>query len=369
MSHFFPADILLPKEDFEKWAVVACDQYTSEPEYWDDVERIVGDSPSALNIILPEVFLKKDNSRRIEKINKTMEQYIEDGVFEEHKNSMIYVERRAHGTIRKGIVGLVDLEEYDYSRDSHALIRATEATVVDRLPPRIEIRKNASLEMPHILLLIDDPDRSVIEPLKNKKYDYTEAYSFELMKRGGGIKGWFLDEKTIKDVQAKECYNLNKNPLSRYALVEVVNIHDESIQFEPIYRVLFNIDPLDFIRSFEEYTEENGEGGFQRFNFIAQGAAGSINVRSTAKLPIGTLQHFIDIYAETHPKMTVDYIHGADVVANLSKTKGTLGFIFDGMSKAELFPAIRADGSLPRKTFSMGHAEDKRFYIEARKIK
>lgn len=396
MSHFFPADILLPKEDFEKWAVVACDQYTSEPEYWDDVERIVGDSPSALNIILPEVFLKKDNSRRIEKINKTMEQYIEDGVFEEHKNSMIYVERRAHGTIRKGIVGLVDLEEYDYSRDSHALIRATEATVVDRLPPRIEIRKNASLEMPHILLLIDDPDRSVIEPLKNKKYDYTEAYSFELMKRGGGIKGWFLDEKTIKDVQdaldrlvegrgdkmlfavgdgnhslatAKECYNLNKNPLSRYALVEVVNIHDESIQFEPIYRVLFNIDPLDFIRSFEEYTEENGEGGFQRFNFIAQGAAGSINVRSTAKLPIGTLQHFIDIYAETHPKMTVDYIHGADVVANLSKTKGMLGFIFDGMSKAELFPAIRADGSLPRKTFSMGHAEDKRFYIEARKIK
>ena len=325
-----------------------------------------------------------------------MEQYIEDGVFEEHKNSMIYVERRAHGTIRKGIVGLVDLEEYDYSRDSHALIRATEATVVDRLPPRIEIRKNASLEMPHILLLIDDPDRSVIEPLKNKKYDYTEAYSFELMKRGGGIKGWFLDEKTIKDVQdaldrllegrgdkmlfavgdgnhslatAKECYNLNKNPLSRYALVEVVNIHDESIQFEPLYRVLFNIDPLDFIRSFEEYTEENGEGGFQRFNFIAQGAAGSINVRSTAKLPIGTLQHFIDIYAETHPKMTVDYIHGADVVANLSKTKGTLGFIFDGMSKAELFPAIRADGSLPRKTFSMGHAEDKRFYIEARKIK
>ncbi len=397
MSHFYPADILLPKKDIEKWAVVACDQYTSEPEYWDDVERIVGDCPSALNIILPEVFLKKDNSRRIEKINATMKKYIEEGVFEEHKNSMIYVERRAHGTIRKGVVGLVDLEEYDYSADSHALIRATEATVVDRLPPRIEIRKNASLEMPHILLLIDDPDRSVIEPLKNKKYDYTEAYSFELMKRGGGIKGWFLDEKTIAQVQdaldnlvkgrgdkmlfavgdgnhslatAKECYNLNKNPLSRYALVEIVNIHDESIQFEPIYRVLFNIDPLDFIRSFEEYTEEHSDGEeYQRFNFIAQGAAGSIHVPATAKLPIGTLQHFIDIYAETHPKMTVDYIHGADVVANLSKTKGTLGFIFDGMSKSELFPAIRADGSLPRKTFSMGHAEDKRFYIEARKIK
>ena len=155
MSHFFPADILLPKEDFEKWAVVACDQYTSEPEYWDDVERIVGDSPSALNIILPEVFLKKDNSRRIEKINKTMEQYIEDGVFEEHKNSMIYVERRAHGTIRKGIVGLVDLEEYDYSRDSHALIRATEATVIERIPPRVKVRQAAPIELPHIMILID----------------------------------------------------------------------------------------------------------------------------------------------------------------------------------------------------------------------
>ena len=396
MSHFFPADILLPKSDLEKWSVVACDQYTSEPEYWDDVERIAAGSPSSLNIILPEVFLKKDNSRKIDAINATMEKYLEDGVFEEHKSSMVYVERRSNGTIRKGIVGLVDLEEYDYSAGSHALIRATEQTVVDRLPPRIEIRRNASLEMPHILLLIDDPKRSVIEPLNRKKYDFTKAYDFELMKHGGKIKGWFLDDNTVAQVQdaldklvegsddkmlfavgdgnhslatAKECYNLSKNPLSRYALVEVVNIHDESIQFEPIYRVLFNVDPLDFIGKFEEYTTKHGDDNIQRFNFIAQGAAGSIHVCSTAKLPIGTLQSFIDIYAETHPKMTVDYIHGSEVVANLSKSRNTLGFIYDGMSKSELFPAIRADGSLPRKTFSMGHAEDKRFYLEARKIK
>lgn len=396
MSHFFPADILLPKEDIDKWAVVACDQYTSEPEYWDDVERIVGDKPSALNIILPEVFLKKDNSRRVEKINKTMEKYINDEVFDLYENSMVYVERQSSGTIRKGVVGLIDLEEYDYNQGAHALIRATEQTVVDRLPPRIEIRKNAPLEMPHILLLIDDPKRSVIEPLKNKKYDYTPAYNFELMKHGGNIKGWFLDEATIKSLQialdkliegkddpmlfavgdgnhslatAKECYELSKNPLARYALVEIVNIHDESIQFEPIYRVLFNVDERDFIEKFEEYAHENGSGNYQFFNYIAHGAAGSIYVPSTAKLPIGTLQHFIDIYSEDHPKMVVDYIHGADVVASLSKSKGTLGFIFDGMAKSELFPAIRADGSLPRKTFSMGHAEDKRFYIEARKIK
>ena len=396
MSHFFPADILLPKKDIDKWAVVACDQYTSEPEYWDDVERIVGDKPSALNIILPEVFLKKDNTRRIEKINRTMEKYIEDEVFDLYPNSMVYIERQSRGTIRKGVVGVIDLEEYDYKPGSRALIRATEQTVIDRLPPRIEIRKNAPLEMPHILLLIDDPGRTVIEPLKNRKYDYTDAYKFKLMKHGGNIHGWFLDEKAVKSVQdaldkliegqedkmlfavgdgnhslatAKECYTMSGDPLARYALVEIVNIHDESIQFEPIYRVLFNVDERDFIEKFEDYTNAHGTGGYQLFNFIAHGAAGSIYARSTAKLPIGTLQSFIDIYAEDHPKMAVDYIHGADVVAALSKSKGTLGFIFDGMSKSELFPAIRADGSLPRKTFSMGRAEDKRFYVEARKIK
>ncbi len=395
MKHFFPADILLPKKNLEEWAVVACDQYTSEPEYWQDVEKIVDGKPSALNIILPEVYLKKDNTEKINEINATMQKYIDDGVFEEHKDSMVFVEREAHGTIRRGIVGLVDLEEYEYTKGADSLIRATEATVIDRLPPRVQIRKNAPLEMPHILLLIDDPGRTVVEPLKNRKYDYTPAYDFKLMKNGGRIKGWFLDKKNIEAVQdaldgllsgnhdllfavgdgnhslatAKECYNLSKNPLARYALVEIVNIHDESIQFEPIYRVLFNVDEWDFIKSFEEYTEEHGEHRFQRFNFLTAGAMGSLTVQATAKLPIGTLQSFIDIYAEDHPEMTVDYIHGDKVVQSLCKEKGTLGFIYDGMSKSELFPAIKADGSLPRKTFSMGHAADKRFYVEARKIK
>lgn len=396
MKHFYPADILLPKSDIEKWAVVACDQYTSEPEYWEDVEKTVGDTPSALRIILPEVYLKKDNTERINRINATMRGYLDSGVFEEHKNSMIYVERRSNHTIRRGVVGLIDLEQYDYTQGSTSLIRATEATVIDRLPPRVQIRKNAPLEMPHILLLIDDPERTVIEPLKNKKYDYTPAYDFELMKNGGGIKGWLLDQKNIEAVQdalaalvegkegkmlfavgdgnhslatAKECYNLTKDPTARYALVEIVNIHDESIAFEPIYRVLFNVDEKDFIHKFIDYTEKSGTSKLQRFNFITAKKHGGINVNATAKLPIGTLQNFIDIYAETHPDMVVDYIHGADVVASLCKKENTLGFIFDGMTKSELFPAIEADGSLPRKTFSMGHAHDKRFYIEARKIK
>lgn len=394
MKHFYPADILLPKNNIEKWAVVACDQYTSEPEYWEDVKKIVGDTPSALKIILPEVYLGQDDDARIEEINENMKNYLKGGVFEEHKDSMIFVERQSGGTIRRGIVGLIDLEEYDYSQGSHSLIRATEATVVDRIPPRVKVRQGASLEMPHILLLIDDPARTVIEPLKDKKYDFTPAYDFDLMKNSGHIKGWLLDKNTIAAVQdaldrllarnnemlfavgdgnhslatAKECYKLNPSPLNRYAMVEIVNIHDESIQFEPIYRVLFNVDERDFLGKFIDYSEENGGREIQRFSFITSHASGSVNIPATAKLPIGTLQHFIDLYIEEHPEVTVDYIHGDKVVASLCRKKGTLGFIFDGMSKSELFPAIVADGPLPRKTFSMGHAEDKRFYLEAREI-
>ncbi len=396
MSHFFPADILLPKENFEKWAVVACDQYTSERDYWMDVERMVEGYPSALNIILPEVYLKKDNTKRINAINETMHEYLDDDVFNEYKNSMIYVERESNHTVRRGLVGLIDLEEYEYTSGTDALIRATEATVIDRLPPRIEIRKNASLEMPHILLLIDDAELSVIEPLSKNKSDYKEAYNFRLMKGGGIVKGWFLDDKSIEKVQssidrlmedksrdmlfavgdgnhslatAKECYNLSKNPLQRYALVEVVNIHDKSIEFEPIYRVLFNVDAKEFIDHFKIYTDHVGGHDTQWFEYVSTKQSGFVEVKSTAKLPIGTLQAYIDRYIQAHPNVRVDYIHGSETVRNLCKAPNTLGFLFDGMKKSDLFPAISADGSLPRKTFSMGHAADKRFYIEARKIK
>ncbi len=396
MSHFFPADILLPKDNFEKWAVVACDQYTSERDYWMDVERMVEGYPSALNIILPEVYLKKNNKKRIDAINETMHEYLDGDVFNEYKNSMIYVERESNHTIRRGIVGVVDLEEYEYTSGTDALIRATEATVIDRLPPRIEIRRNASLEMPHILLLVDDPELSVVEPLSENKADFTPAYNFRLMKGGGIVKGWFLDDKSIKRVQdsidkllddknkdmlfavgdgnhslatAKECYNLSKNPLQRYALVEIVNIHDKSIEFQPIYRVLFNVDPKEFIDHFKIYTDHVGGHDTQWFEYVSTKKSGFIEVKSTAKLPIGTLQAYIDRFIQAHPKVKVDYIHGSETVRNLCKAPNTLGFLFDGMKKSELFPAISADGSLPRKTFSMGHAADKRFYIEARKIK
>lgn len=396
MKHFIPADILLPKKDFETWAVVACDQYTGEPEYWHDVERIVGDAPSALHLILPEIYLSADNSARIGAINAHMQQYLDGGVFDEHKNSMIYVERESNNTVRRGIVGLIDLEDYDYQKGATSPIRATEATVLERIPPRVQIRKDAPLELPHILLLIDDPALSVIEPLAEKKDGFTQAYGFELMKDGGHIDGYFLSEEAVKAVQdaldllidgrdnkllfavgdgnhslatAKECYRQSGDPLARYALVEIVNIHDESIEFEPIYRVMFNVDAEDFIEKFSAYTDAHGTGIRQRFRCITPDADGELEVKATAKLPVGTLQGFIDRYLKDNPGVTVDYIHGEEVVEKLCTKEGTIGFIFDGMEKDELFPAIVADGSLPRKTFSMGHARDKRYYIEARKIK
>ena len=396
MNHFLPADILLPKKDFETWSVVACDQYTSEPDYWHDVERIVGEKPSALHIILPEIYLSPDNSERIAKINAAMQDYLDGDVFELYENSMIYVERESNHTVRRGVVGMIDLEDYDYHKGSTALIRATEATVLERIPPRVQIRKDAPLEMPHILLLIDDPALSVIEPLAEQKDGFKSAYSFELMKGGGHIDGFFLPAEVQEKVQsalealiddtddkllfavgdgnhslatAKECWNLTKNPLARYALVEIVNIHDKSIEFEPIYRVLFNVDRNDFMTKFIAYTEEHGGDTTQRFTVIDKDKETQVDIKATAKLPVGTLQTFIDGYMKENPDVRIDYIHGADVTRSLCKEDDTLGFLFEGMGKEDLFPAIVADGSLPRKTFSMGHAEDKRYYIEARKIK
>lgn len=396
MSHFFPADILLPKQDFENWAVVACDQYTSQPDYWKAVEEKVGEKPSALHIILPEIYLSADNAPRIEKINQTMAQYLESGVFDEKKDTMVYVERESNNTVRRGIVGLIDLEDYDYRKGSSAMIRATEATVLERIPPRVQIRKDAPLEMPHVLLLIDDPDMTVIEPLSAQKDELETAYDFELMQGGGHIEGYLLSDDAVKRVQdalealvadkedklmfavgdgnhslatAKECYNQSENPAARYALVEVVNIHDASIEFEPIYRVLFNIDAEDFVKGFEKYTAENGKGETQVFELITESGEKTLSVPACAKLPVGTLQPYIDGYLKEHEGVTIDYIHGTDVVRSLCKEANTLGLIFDGMRKDELFDAIKADGSLPRKTFSMGHAQDKRYYIEARKIR
>lgn len=392
---FMPADILLPKGDFERWAVIACDQYTSEPEYWHDAAELAGDAPSALNMILPEVYLEQDDGARIASINATMDKYLSDGVFREYKDTLVFVERtQSDGAVRRGIVGKVDLSRYDYRKGTDATVRATEETVIERIPPRVRIRKDAPLELPHIMLLIDDPDGTVIEPMMGG--DFQTLYDFELMKNGGHIKGSRLTEKAAQQVidaldrlevanggllfcvgdgnhslaTAKECYNQNPTELSRYALVEIVNIHDEALQFEPIYRVLFGVEPDSFVNSLVSALggEYKGEDA-QKFTCVFGDSQREISVKPTAKLAVGTLQTYLDAYIKQNPQVKIDYIHGISSVKNLCKRENTLGFLFDGMKKSELFPAVAADGSLPRKTFSMGHADDKRFYIEARKIK
>lgn len=394
--HFNSAKILLPKEGFDKWSVVACDQYTSEQKYWDDVKEIVGEYPSALNIVLPEIYLSDDNTPYINSINSYMEKYLNDGVFEEFDDAMIYVERESNNTVRKGIVGVIDLEDYDYTKGSDALIRATEQTVLERIPPRVAIRKDALLEMPHVMLLIDDKERKVIEPLESKKSSFETAYNFDLMQGGGHIEGYFIDKETQTAVQnaleslisgeksdmlfavgdgnhslatAKECYRQNPTELNRYALVEIVNIHDASIEFEPIYRVMFNVDADDFMTKFIDAHKASANDPTHDYECVTKDGSKNISVKATAKLPVGTLQVFIDEYLKENPQVKIDYIHGEEVVYDLCKESNTLGFIFKGMGKSDLFPAVVSDGSLPRKTFSMGHAHDKRYYIEARKIK
>jgi len=394
MKNFYPCDFLLPKSDFEKWAVVACDQYTSEPEYWAETKKIAGDKPSALNVILPEVYLSDDDSEQIEKINSNMKKYLEGDVFNCFENTCVYIERTLNdGRVRRGVLGLIDLEDYSYVKGSKALIRATEETVLERIPPRVNIRKGASLELPHIMLLIDDINRTVIEPLDGKKASFDVLYDFDLMQNAGHIKGYALKDEALEGVQlaldnlanassdgflyamgdgnhslasAKECYNQGKGP--RYALAEVVNIHDASLEFEPIYRVLFGVEPEKVINDFVNSLGGEYEGeGAQKFICTYGNKTKEISVKGTGKLCIATLQSFLDGYIK-NTDIKVDYIHGENSVCELSKKKDTLGFIFSGMEKSELFPAIIEDGSLPRKTFSMGHADDKRFYLEARKI-
>ena len=393
---FSAADILLPKTDFENWGTIACDQYTSEPEYWQSAAAAAGDKPSALNIVLPEVYLKPDNTDYINKINATMQAYLDENIFTEYPDALVYVERtQSDGRVRRGIVGKIDLECYDYRSGTTAEIRATEQTVLSRIPPRVEIRKNAPLELPHVMLLFDDAENTVIPPVCENIEGCEKLYDFDLMCGGGHIKGYrlndeltervlaSLDELKVKNdgflfcvgdgnhslATAKECYNLNKNEKSRYALVEIVNIHDGALDFEPIYRVVFNANPETLIADFVDAVGDYDGEDAQRFTCVWGDNSCEISVRPTAKLAVGTLQSFLDDYIKTHEGLEIDYIHGIDSLKKLASRENTVGFLFEGMQKNELFEAVNSDGSLPRKTFSMGHADDKRFYVEARKIR
>ncbi len=393
-KHFFPADILLPKNNFEKWSCIACDQYTSEPKYWEETKNIVGDCCSALKVILPEVYLTDDNTREIDEINDNMKSLIDNDSFNVFENTIVYTVRTLKcGKVRHGLVGLIDLEDYSYQKGAKTSIRATEATVLERIPPRVKIRKDAILEIPHIMLLIDDPTDSVLSPVKKNSENLEVLYDFDLMKNAGHIKGYKLSDDLVIDVEAsldtlknqskdgmlfavgdgnhslataKECYNQGMGP--RYALVEVVNIHDSSLEFEPIYRVLFDVEPEKVIEDFKNWCA-NGDENTQDFTCVFGEKEITLKVNAKGTLPIATLQGFLDDYLKENKNAKLDYIHGIDSTKELSRKENRLGFIFNGMEKSDLFPAVTNDGSLPRKTFSMGCADDKRFYLEARKIK
>lgn len=417
---FGPADILLPQNcDLTKWSVVACDQYTSQQDYWERVAQTVGDAPSTLKLILPESQLEDGHfEEHIADINRTMDEYLDEGLFRTLPNALIYVERWLDNKkLRRGLMGVVDLECYDYNAGSSSLIRATEGTVITRLPPRVAVRRNASLELPHIMVLVDDPDKQLIEHLTYETDRMEEVYDFDLMERGGHITGYLLPEDLQADVceilntlarphdfarkydakgkpvllfaigdgnhslaAAKAAYEEKKQNTpqeqwadlpSRYALVELVNLHDESLEFEPIHRVCFDVDADELMKDFlAAYPGAHyGDGDGHTITYLFDTEVGKITIpKPTAQLPVGTLQEFLDQWMQTHSGR-IDYVHGDDVTWELGRKPGNIGFLLPAMGKDELFKTVIFDGALPRKTFSMGEAHDKRFYLEARKIK
>lgn len=430
-------EILLPKPELprEKWAVVACDQYTSEPEYWQEVAHVVGDAPSTLRLIYPEVYLgEAEPEKRIESIRSTMAQYLDDGVLVGH-DGMVYVERVAAGRTRKGLVLCVDLEQYDYNKGSTSLIRATEGTILERLPPRIKIRKGAPLELPHIMILIDDPDNTVIGPLSERKASLEKLYDFDLMMNAGHLAGYRIADRATETsviaalealaepssfakkyelepgtpvllyamgdgnhslATAKAIWEQTKQEASgaqgvmqsptRYALVELVNLHDESLEFEPIHRVVFEIaqdaDLLSELleklsgklREVATVAEMEAEVRMstpdaQRFGVIRDQGYGVVEVgKAPSNLPVGSLQSVLDPFMKAGRAREIDYVHGTEATDKLGKKKGNMGFFLPPMNKHDLFKTVIVDGALPRKTFSMGEAEEKRFYMECRKL-
>jgi len=424
--------VYLPKKgtDLTKWAVIACDQFTSQPEYWRDVEKIVGDAPSTLRLTFPEVYLEQPGGEeRIQNIQASMRKYMDEGILQPH-DGFIYVERSVDGKTRKGIMLCLDLEAYDYNKGSSSLIRATEGTIVDRLPPRIKIREGAMFELPHILVLIDDPNRTVIEPVGAAKSRLEKLYDFDLMLGSGHLTGYAVNAEfenkvvealrgldkpetfaakynigkdqpvllfamgdgnhslaTAKAIWEKNKVTVGMDHPSRYALVEIENVHDEGLEFEPIHRVLFGLKKDLFaeleqtfganftykpVASAEEMVKavDNGQGEKQLIGLVGGGKSfGVIEIANpSSNLPVGTIQAFLDPFMKNGGAEKIDYVHGEDVTVKLGSQPGNAGFYLPGMSKSDLFKTVILDGALPRKTFSMGEAHEKRFYMEARKI-
>lgn len=433
-------EVYLPKPgvDIHKWAVIAVDQFTSQPDYWEQVEKIVGDSPSTFRITLPEIHLEKPGeAERIQSIQATMRQYLDAGILQP-REGLIYVERTARGKTRKGLMLGLDLECYDYTPGSTSLIRATEGIIVDRLPPRMKIRESAALELPHTLVLIDDPQRTVIEPISAAKTNLEKLYDFDLMLGSGHLTGYAVNDAalenavvsalrglarpetfaaryglsadrpvllfavgdgnhslaTAKAIWEKIKITVGLNHPARYALVEIENVHDDGLAFEPIHRVLFGLKQ-DFFAALREtfganfaYTAVSSaeemiglvdaahnhamHGSQPAIGLIGGGedkTFGVIEITNPgSNLPVVTIQAFIDSFLEAGGAEKIDYVHGQAVTVYLGSQPGNAGIYLPGLEKSDLFKTVILNGALPRKTFSMGEAREKRFYLEARKI-
>ena len=401
-------EILLPDEkyDLKQWAVIACDQFTSQPEYWDRVRSRVFDRPSTLHITYPEAWLDQGDAR-IASINETMLDY-EKNVLTRAVKGMVLVEREIATGSRIGLMAAVDLEKYDFSVGSQSLIRATEGTVLERIPPRVKIRENAALETPHILVLVDDPKRTLINPLYAARDTFEKLYDFDLMLGGGHIRGWLVNrfDTVLPALEglleasdgllfavgdgnhslatARQCW-LNLKPTltaeqrethpARFALVELTNVHDDALQFEPIHRVVFGVDPAELSYDLGVWLGNQGmkltvctadramfrwAQGYRTLPYTID--------RLNEPLPLAVLQRFLDEWLAKHENASIDYIHGEEATRELSSRPNTTGILLPAMDKFILFEAVRKGGALPRKSFSMGEAEEKRYYLECRKI-
>ena len=424
--------LLLPKPgmDLNKWAVVACDQFTSQPKYWQDVAALVGDAPSTYHLVLPEVFLgKPEEAARLASIQHTMRQYLDEALFVPYEG-LFLVERQTAGRSRHGLMLALDLEQYDYHPGSQTPIRSTEGTILDRLPPRIKIRQGAPLELPHILVCIDDPNHTVIEPLFAQADRLQKVYDTELMLGSGHLTGYFnsdpaLERQVVAALEKladpaafhkKYAVNSDKDVLlfamgdgnhsfatakaiweqiksttgpdhpARYALVEIENVHDSGLVFEPIHRVLFTVkqnfqsamrrfwgadfsfDPCPDQASMIESVDHQPAAGHAFGVITATGSAVVTISHPTSNLPVGTVQVFLDEWARLGGFERIDYVHGQDVVVSLGAQLGQMGIYLPAMPKSDLFKTVILDGALPRKTFSLGEAIEKRFYMESRKI-
>lgn len=433
--------LLLPRTstDLTKWAVVACDQYTSQPDYWARVEALVGDAPSTLRLILPEVYLgATDEAQRIAAIHETMQRYLAEGVLTLQPPGLALVEREtARGRTRRGLVAALDLEHYDFNPGAKTLIRPTEGTIMERLPPRVRVREQAPLELPHVMVLIDDSQHMVIDPLFAEPLE--SLYDAPLMLDSGRVCGRRLDHPLLIQWVVEQLsrladpaafsarYGVTNEPVllyamgdgnhsfatakilwenlkraapnltaimdhpARHALVELVNLHDEGLVFEAIHRVVFGVDTdhllarltafclaQDSAVTVQDYPSwplarqawQTTQNPSQHvIAFTSSGRHGVLSLdRPRLTLPIASLQAFLDDYLTQQSDARIDYIHGEDALERLSAQPGNLGFYLPTLNKNDFFRTVIRDGALPRKTFSMGEADEKRFYLECRRI-